>query len=387
MDNLFGDRLRELVSGIGEIQVVAVARDADTCFALIERHHPRLAFVAVDLTSDQSAVVAETLSVRFPDLAMILVAVSEDQKLLRLALSTRAREVLGLDKPEDTLRTAIGKVIAQVRDSKARLDSSGGEPDFKIITVFSPKGGVGKTTISANLALALRHLTGKRVIAVDLDVLSGNLGLLFGVPLNRSLRDLVVGIDGLDLETVERLSAEHGSGVKVLPGPPEPDYAGLIQPQHVDKILKLLPRAYTYVVVDSPAFLHDALVGALEVSDFIVMPTTLDLASIQSMKFGLDVLGRLSLAGKVRVVANRVGYTGGLKVKDIESQLGLEVCCSIPDEPRLAVDAVNTGVPVYELARHSLMARRFNELACKVMTEEDLLRIPRVSRKVRRRLP
>jgi pilus assembly protein CpaE len=239
---------------------------------------------------------------------------------------------------------------------------------------------VGKTTIALNLAMAIREISRKRVAVMDLDLLSGNLGLMAGVTWKRTIKDLVDDASNVDREMLEAYCAEHPTGVRVLPAPSQPDFAGFVQAEQIQKVLSLMSEVFNYVIVDAPTYLHDTVLPALEVSSDIVLVTTLDLAAIQNMRQCLDLLSRLSMRAKVRVVVNRVGYTGGLKIRDLETEMGMPVQCVLPADEKLSVDAVNMGNPVFLSARGSALSRKIEELAGKVLSDDDRAsRAPRPS--------
>ncbi|HHY11425.1 MAG TPA: hypothetical protein GX529_02230 [Firmicutes bacterium] len=126
---------------------------------------------------------------------------------------------------------------------------------------------------------------------------------------------------------------------------------------------------FNYVVIDAPSYIHDTLIPALEAADHILIVTALDLASVQNLKQCLDLLQRLSMASKAKIVVNKSGYSGGLKIKDIESELGMSVECVIPSNDKASIDAVNMGKPLYSIAKHSQIGKRYEELARKVIHE------------------
>ena len=364
--------MKERLAARPEFNVVGSTGSPEVGFTLAERHQPSVIMLNVDMPGNKGASLAEALSLELPMSGLILTTASDSKKVLHLALQVGAKDVLSLPIEDDRLFRSVQRVAEQEQRRQQLFSvQKKVRPQFKTITVFSTKGGVGKTTVALNLALAIREATGKRVALVDLDLLSGNLALMAGVGWKRSIKDLVDDISNVDKEALDTYCAEHESGVKILPAPSQPDFAGFVQAEHVQKVLSLLSQVFNYVIVDAPTYLHDTVLRALEESQDIIVVTTMDLASIQNTKQCLDLLSRLSMRSKVRVVANRVGYTGGLKIKDLEDELGMPVQCALPNEDKLSVDAVNMGTPVFISARNSTLAKRIEELAAKVLSEDD----------------
>ncbi len=372
IDSSTTNNLKERLSKSPSLLVVGNADSGEVGFVMAERYQPSVIVLNVDMPDSKGQSLAEALFLELPMTSLILVTASDSKKALRLGLQVGAKDVLSLPVEDDRLIRAVERAAEQgwKRQQVFSLERKS-KPQFKTITVFSTKGGVGKTTIALNLALAVRKITGKRVAVVDLDLLSGNLGLMAGVTWKRSIRDMVDDINSLDKEMLDGYCAEHPSGVKVFSAPIQPDFSGFVQTDHVQKLLALLSQVFNYVIVDAPTYLHDTVVPALEESTDILVVATLDLASVQNLRQCLDLLSRLSLRSKVRVVLNKVGYQGGLKVKDLEEELGTEVQCVLPFAEKLSVDAVNMGSPVWLSARNSPLARKIDELARKLVGEGE----------------
>ncbi len=377
IDSTEGNALRERLSSRPEWAMVGSTNSPDIGFTLAERHQPSVIVLNVDMPGNRGTTLAEGLSLELPMSSLILLTSSDSKRVLHLALQVGAKDVITLPVDDERLFKTVQRVAEQGQKRQQLFSvQRKSPPQFKTITVFSTKGGVGKTTVALNLALALRELTRRRVLAVDLDLLSGNLGLMAGVVWKRTIKDLVDDVSNVDKETLDAYCVEHPSGIKILPAPLQPDFAGLVQAEQVQKVLGLMSQVFNYVIVDAPTYLHDTILPALEGSQEIIVVTTLDLASIQNMKQCLDLLSRLSMRSKVKVVVNRVGYTGGLKTRDLENEMGMPVQCVLPSEEKLSVDAVNMGTPVFLSARNSVLARRIAELAGKVMSPDDQQKAP-----------
>ena len=368
-----GSALKERLSTRSEWAVVGSTASPEVGFTLAERHQPTVIVLNLDMPGNKGPSLAETLSLELPMSSLVLATASDSKKALHLALQVGAKDVITLPVEDERLFRIIQRVAeqGQKRQELFSVQKKAAKPQFKTITVFSTKGGVGKTTIALNLAMAIRDLSRKRVAAVDLDLLSGNMGLMAGVTWKRTIKDLVDDAANVDREMVEAYCALHPTGVRILPAPSQPDFAGFVQAEQVQKVLSLMSEVFNYVIVDAPTYLHDTILPALEMSSDIVVVTTLDLAAIQNMKQCLDLLSRLSMRPKVRVVVNRVGYTGGLKIRDLETEMGMPVQCVLPADEKLSVDAVNMGNPVYLSARGSALSRKIEELAGKVLSDDD----------------
>lgn len=366
-----------------DFKIIGSTDNVDLGFTLAERYQPALILLNVDLPGDEGFAVAEVFVLEFPASSLVLMTASDNKKALRQALRLGAKDVINLPAEDDRLYRLIQRVLQQeMKRRELFLVQKKERPQFKTIAVFSTKGGVGKSTVALNLAVALRQMSKKRVALVDLDLFAGNLALMAGVAGKRTIKDLVDEINDLDKEMLDSYCSQHPSGLRILAPPLQPELSGFIEAEHIEKILDLLSQTFNYVVIDAPSFFHDTVVPALEMAREIILVTTLDLAAVQNLKQCFDLLRSLSMHTKARVVVNRAGYGGGLKVKDLEEDLGVAVECVIPNCERQAVDAVNMGQPLILSAANSGAARQLSQLAARVLGEEE----SPVSRTVRRGL-
>jgi len=366
--------LGELLEKKAEYNVIENTNNLDVGFTLAERHQPAIILLSIDLETGEGLALAELFTTEFPMSSVILVTKSDNKKVLRHALQVGAKDVINIPIESEKLFKILNRVIDNEEKRKRLFTVQKKErPQFKTITVFSTKGGVGKTTVALNLAIAIRKLTAKRVVLMDLDFASGNAALMAGIDCKHSIKDLIDEFNNLDKEMIDSYCVSHPSGIKILPAPTLPEFAGFIEAEHIEKILGLLAQVFNYVIIDAPSYLHDTVIPALEQSQDILLVTTIDLASVLNLKQALDLLTDLSLRPKVRIIANKVGYTGGFKVDDLENELGMKVRAVIPNNEKQAINAVNMGTPLYLSARNSPAARKIGELARWLCIENDVV--------------
>lgn len=364
------NKLKERLERHPNFRVIGSTHNADIGFVLTEKHHPDLILFNVDLPGAEGVAVAEVFSLEFPKSGMILMTNSDSKRVLRYALRIGAKEVINFPIEEDRLLKLLNRVVQKEAEREQIFTyEKKVKPQFKTISVFSTKGGVGKTTIALNLAICIRKLTGKRTILVDLDLMSGNVGLMAGIPTKISIRNVIDELGNIDVESLDNYCAKHESGLRILPAPPNPETAAFIGAEDIQKVLELLSETYNYIVIDSPNYFHDTVIPGLEMASEILIVSTLDLASIQNVKQCMEMLMSLNLKNKIRMVLNRIGYTGGIKVKDIEEQLGLSVFASIPNFEKLAINAVNLGSPMVVSSRSSSVHYYFEDLAARLIAD------------------
>jgi len=305
---------------------------------------------AVDL--EAAASLADTLRVTRPATSVILIRRRVDTSVLAEALRSGMREVVeerDLTGLGEAVRRA-GQVWEALHGPIAPADDAG---RGKLITVFSPKGGVGKTTLAVNLAIALADKGARKVCLVDLDLGFGDVAITLQLFPARTIADAVHMESGLDITVLETLLTPHRDGLSALVAPVQPDAKDSIPAPLIGKILRLLKANYEYVVVDtSPAF-DEHVLQAFDETDEMLLVTTLDVPTLKNVKIAVETLDLLNFpVARRSLILNRADDKVGLTSDKVESTLGLKISRSIPTSPQVA-NATNSGEPIAaSLPRH-----------------------------------
>lgn len=318
--------------------------------------------------------ISERLIEAHPNLAAILVVGELTTTLLQQALRVGVRDVLTLGGDPDQLVAAVGRV-AQTLEPAPRWNSSPNSPadegvgsdpgaNGKVITVFSTKGGAGKSVISTNLAISLAQRSGQPVCLVDADLQFGDVAVMLKLTPHHTIVDAIGSLDRLDAALLSSLLVTHEpSGLKVLPAPLEPAFADQVGASEMVEIVECLRSFCGYVVVDTPAYFNDLVLGLVEVSDNVVMVAGMDIPNIKNVKIGLQTLRLLNTPmEKLMLVLNRSNSKVKLDIGEVERTLGVKADSLIPSDV-LVPQSVNKGVPVVLHAPKSPVARSIQQLA------------------------
>ncbi|MEP6666146.1 MAG: AAA family ATPase [Nocardioidaceae bacterium] len=327
----------------------------------LRRHldvHPGEFAVILGPSVDQAAAVAlaDTLRVTKPALGVILVRRRIDTAVLGDALRAGMREVV-----EERDLTGLNDAVSRVYSLHVALTSSdgpqaeAGQPKGMLITVFSAKGGVGKTTISTNLAAAMADGGKRSVCIVDLDLAFGDVSIVMQLFPVHSIADALTIDRKLDPAAVEALLTEHSPGLKVLAAPVQPEAKDRINGELVGNILRILKDQFDVVVVDTPPAFDEVVLTAFDDSDLIVLVGTLDVPALKSLKITSETLGLLNHPrDKWRFVLNRADMKVGLTPSEVEKTLDLRICAAIPQSNDVPA-SINQGRPiVLESPRHAV---------------------------------
>src|SRR5689334_12629858 len=231
--------------------------------------------------------------------------------------------------------------ISQVRKDFAQLTTTGSS---RVYSVFAPKGGVGKTTIAFNLAVALGQAE-QRTVLIDGSLQFGDLRALLKVPVDApSILDLPT--DRVSESDLADVLWRDPSGIDILLAPPRVEMAEMVTPRDVDKVMSLLRRVYTAIVIDMSSALNDTNLAFLDLSDTIVEIVTYDSTTIHNTMAVADAFRMIGYpATKVRYLVNRADSQGGIEPEDLERALGRVPEHRVVSDGRLVVESNNEGVP------------------------------------------
>ena len=334
--------------------------------------------------------LSESLRVSRPTLGVILVRRRIDTTVLTEALRSGVREVV-----EERDLAGIHAAVRRSRDLTSALraglghggDTAATEHRGRVVTVFSAKGGCGKTTLSTNLAASLADGGRRQVCLVDLDLAFGDVAIALQLFPTHTIADAVPLGNTLDFTGLRALLTDHSPGLTCLVAPVDPGSASSIPAELVGRILDLLRDHYDYVVIDTPPAFDDQVLAAFDVSDVVALIATLDIPALKNLKLTLETLELLNYPrDRWRVVLNRADSKVGLASGEVEKTLKTSIASEIPSS-RDVPAAINRGVPiVLDDPRHTVSQaiRSFAERYVVTATSSPAANIPTELRKDRR---
>jgi len=254
--------------------------------------------------------------------------------------------------------------ISQVRKDFAQLTTTGSS---RVYSVFAPKGGVGKTTIAFNLAVALGQAE-QRTVLIDGSLQFGDLRALLKVPVDApSILDLPT--DRVSESDLADVLWRDPSGIDILLAPPRVEMAEMVTPRDVDKVMSLLRRVYTAIVIDMSSALNDINLAFLDLSDTIVEIVTYDSTTIHNTMAVADAFRMIGYpASKVRYLVNRADSAGGIDPGDLERALGRVPEHRVVSDGMLVVQSNNEGVPFVLANPAAAISQDLNRIAGELLT-------------------
>jgi pilus assembly protein CpaE len=335
------DKLRESLATHPELELVgASVAVAEGAAALAGGHLDAV----LHATRGASLPADELAAIRAHTRAPVLIVASGGSPvMLDQALEADVADVLLLPQLVENVVFAIRKAT-HTRGRHAT--ASGGGRHGKILTVFSPKGGTGKTVTATNLASAFAKFEGKKTLLLDLDLQFGDAAIMLGVEPEKTIYDLVVAPGELDSEKLAGYTTRHTSGLDVLPAPLRPEDAELVTEAKLARLLEVARESYDAIVVDTSPFFHGPMLATLDRTDELLLLSSLDVPTLKNLRLALQTLELLSFPkNRIKIVLNRSNSKVGMKQNEVEGALGMKVRFEIPSDRAVPL-AVNRGKPV-----------------------------------------
>ena len=308
--------------------------------------------------SEIEAVTAQTT------VPLLLIAADPNEALLDAAEALGVADVLPLPQPPAAIVFAARKVARTARPT-VRRGAVDGE-SAQVITVFSPKGGTGKTTTSCNLA-ATAAAAGKRTLLLDLDLQFGDTSIMLGLEPRKTLLDLVSDAGVMDADKLAGYVSETSIGVDVLPAPLRPEDAERVGEDRVAQLLEVARQVYDVIVVDTSPYFHGPMLATLDRTDLLVLVAGPDVPTLKNLRLTLHTLDLLGFAAeKTRVVLNRADPRIGLKAGEVGAVLGRAIDFTLPNDPSVPA-TVNRGVPAVVGHKRSAYAQAFAQFATEIL--------------------
>lgn len=321
---------------------------------------------------------AEKVSSQYPGTGIIMMEESLQEETMHNALFAGAKDVLIKPIEPEKLMNAIYR-IHQLQEKKVALQQEAPQKKVRkselgqVYTVFSTKGGVGKTFVSINLAASLAKNQEKRVVLVDLDLDFGNAALALNLYPKFTISDIVDDIRHIDSDLIESYLVPHESGIKVLPANLQQQMNEFINADHIRIIIEALRESFDYVIIDMPARFFETIMPALALADHLLVITTPEISSVRNIKALLVTLKELNFPqSKIRIILNKEDSKGDIKQKDVEATLNKKVDASIGFDYRRVMSSLNRGVPlVYEYPKNSI-SKHIDKMRMRIVQDEPM---------------
>jgi pilus assembly protein CpaE len=366
------ENIKKLLLFESDFKVVGVAGTGREAVEQAKQLRPDIIIMDINMPDMDGIQATSEITKVVPTTAVIMMSVQNDQDYLRKAMLAGARNFLikPIDPDElyNTVRTVYQRnkpLAKQYEDlmaggaliAKAPQIGGGSDGDEQraghVIVVYSPQGGAGTTTVATNLASGLMK-KGIKVLLIDTDLQFGDVGVFLKLQSQSTLLDLVSKVEDLDIEFFDTVIATHESGLKVLMGPPRPEFAEEVEanPTAVARMIEKVASNYDFIVVDTGKHLNEMVLSLMDMAAKIVLVATPTLAAVKNVRFMLELFDKLNYQqNKTVFVLNRTEDERArqrvtIPTEAIEKHLKIKVQAKIPTNEQVILSAVNRGVPV-----------------------------------------
>jgi len=335
------DRLRDALAQHPELDFVGWSENVGEATAALAGGHLQ---VVVHATRDTVLPALELAAIREQTRSpIVMLASGESSALLDDALDTEGvADVILLPQLTENVVFALRKAAHAGR----RLVVEGGHGRRgSIVTIFSPKGGTGKTVTATNLAASYAKNEKKRTLLLDLDLQFGDAAIMLGLEPEKTIYDLVTAPGELDSEKLAGYITKHASGLDMLPAPLRPEDAELVTESKLARLLEVARESYDVIVVDTSPFFHGPMLATLDRTDELLIVCGLDVPTLKNVRLSMQTLELLSFpAQRIRFLLNRSNSKVGMKKKEVEGALDVKITFEVPSDRAVPL-GVNRGQP------------------------------------------
>lgn len=343
-----------------EITIVGYVVDENQVLNEINRTLPDL--ILITDTSPMALRSCQQIYLLRPRSVPIVLSDLEDGELMYKILQSGVHYILPEKIEPINLIAELKGIYSNESNRILALENTGVKSSkSKVIMVFGPKDGVGKTTLAVNMAIKLAHKNNK-VVILDFDLQSGDVGILFGMNPRNTILELIQEQSNPNVDTIRQFLSLHLSGVNFLPNPHSPEYGASITARQIESIIAALRVYYDYVIVDTVSGFDDTSASCMDCASAILFVTGKDVPALQNAKKSLQVLAELTDKQKIKLIIGK-SYGNEITNSDVSRVLGMPVWGAIPCDEKSAVTAANQGQPLILVYPKSKICKEISNIA------------------------
>jgi pilus assembly protein CpaE len=336
----------------------------------INTMNPDIVIMATGNDEDSALSLCERIYFSKPKSTVVIISEYLDLQILQTFMRAGARDVINWPDNQQVFINFIKTLYNnQSTHQSAMLGEKQIDVSSQVISVFGTKGGTGKTAMAVNLAVKLAQMK-KRVALLDFNLQFGDASVFLDIDATDTIAELVQSQNTLNIETIKKFMVLHSSGIYLLSAPKSPEYADVITPKHIEKIISTIRPYFDYIIIDLPARFNDVTLMAIETSILVLYVISLEISVLRNAKIGLQLLDSLQQKEKIRLVVNRESESS-ITVNDIGSVLDCPIVGRFPSEWKEAITALNKGIPFVQCMPKSKLSLSMEKMIETLFTKKE----------------
>ena len=353
---------RELIASyletVDDINIIQQFKDILSAQDYIIENRPPLVIVDITKKTNISLDIISKLTTLVKNIKIIVLSYETESDIVIKALRAGAREFLVKPLIEKDFIAAVQKmkdlILGNINDTTK----------CKVITTFSNKGGIGKTSIAVNLAMEIANITKEKVALVDLNMQMGDITTFLNLDPSFDTSYVINNLDRIDetflLTTLEQYNK---TSLYVLADPPDIEQAEIITSEDITTLINILRNVFSYIVIDTTSSFDAKTITALDNSDLILLISIINLPSIRNCQRCFDLFKKLGYSkDKIKLIINRYMDADDIKIEDVEEVLDHKVFFKIPNNYYTIINSINKGIPICDAAPNSNICKSFKQL-------------------------
>jgi len=377
------ENIRRMLQFDANIEVVGTARTGREAIEQAQQAKPDVIIMDINMPDMDGITATQEVKRKLPFVQVVILSVQSDPSYMRRAMLAGARDFLTKPPMIDELTDAIRRAGVMAHEERKKtaqaftpVQAEGGSPAAtsaassrgKVIVVYSPKGGTGRTTIATNLAISYKT-EDNRVALIDGDLQYGDVAVFLNEQGKNTILDLAPRAEELDLEVVQEVMVTHrASGVDILAAPPRPEMADKVSGEQFGKLIDFFRRYYSYVIIDAATYLSDVVQVALDISNVIVLVTTQDIPSIKNCNLFLSLADASGIKrDRILFVMNRYDKRIAITPERVGESLRQPIVTALPFDDKIVSSAVNRGIPF-------MLDNKIQPIAKSIQTLADMIK-------------
>lgn len=359
LDDNSNRTLQVMLQDVPGVEIETETEDLQNGVDLIDTVQPMIVILNIYPSEEQAFRIARLIKENHPEVILFLTSKNRDSKVIINAMRLGAQEYLIQPIKKEELLPAVHNAI------RKKTEKNSAKHQSKVITCFGAKGGIGTTTVAANVATFLARHTKKEVLLLDLNLQFGNTAVQLDIKPQYSIHDIINHLYNLDETDLKSMITLNAAGVSVLTGPSRIEDAEAITTDHIEQVITTFKNYYPYIVIDTRSYFDDMIIKVMDLSDHIFMITVLDVPTTVNTKRCLDIFQRMGYKqDKVQLVVNRHGSNQEVDEPAMEKLYDYPISWRIPNQDfRSVIKSINKGMPIIQMHPEAKLSQSIAQMA------------------------